>query len=63
MCNTYTGTLKYMAPEILKNKDYNYKCDLWSLGIIIYFLKFGKFPIQGETEEAFKNHLDIFNSE
>ncbi len=37
------GTLLYMAPEIMELTDeeeeknsYNYKCDLWSLGIIIY---------------------------
>ena len=37
-CNTYVGTLLYMSPEILKGEEYNYKCDLWSIGIIIYRL-------------------------
>ena len=39
--NCYTkdiGTTIYMAPEILEGKEYNYKCDLWSIGIIIYKL-------------------------
>ena len=39
-CNSNVGTLIYMAPEILKGENYNYKCDLWSLGVIIYRLKF-----------------------
>ena len=29
-CNTYSGTLLYMSPEILKGEEYNYKCDnIW----------------------------------
>eukprot|EP01025_Chloroclados_australasicus_P010321 TRINITY_DN1414_c0_g2_i1.p2 TRINITY_DN1414_c0_g2~~TRINITY_DN1414_c0_g2_i1.p2 ORF type:complete len:376 (-),score=44.98 TRINITY_DN1414_c0_g2_i1:1848-2975(-) len=36
-----TGCYMYMAPEILKNKKYNEKADIFSLGIIFYelFLK------------------------
>ena len=26
----------YMAPEIMKNKKYNNKSDLWSVGIILF---------------------------
>ena len=32
-----------MAPEIIKGEMYNEKCDLWSLGIIIYMLYFHKY--------------------
>ena len=57
-CKTYTGTLVYMAPEILKEEEYNYKCDLWSVGIIIYRLIFGKSPYLGENEKALINNID-----
>ena len=50
--NSVNGTLLYMAPEILKGEEYNYKCDLWSIGIIIYKLYFGKFPYFGANENA-----------
>lgn len=29
---TYTGTYTNISPEILQNKKYNYKTDIWSLG-------------------------------
>ena len=45
------GTPVYMAPEIEKGK-YNDKCDLYSLGIILYQLKTGK-NIFGNTPEEF----------
>ena len=39
-----------MAPEILNEEEYNNKCDLWSLGIIIYQLFFKEPPYNAERE-------------
>ena len=40
-----------MAPEILEgNTNYDNKCDLWSIGVIIYQLYFNEFPYKGITE-------------
>ena len=36
------GTIFYAAPEIIKNLEYDEKCDLWSFGITLYELLFGK---------------------
>ena len=41
------GTRQYEAPEIMKLEEdhiYSNKCDLWSMGIIIYELYFGEVP-------------------
>ena len=38
------GTILYTAPEILKNIEYDEKCDLWSLGVSLYELYFGVLP-------------------
>ena len=48
----------YMAPEILSGGEYNYKCDLWSIGIIIYRLIFGNMPYKGETENEILNNIN-----
>ena len=45
------GTLAYMAPEVFE-RDYNEKCDIWSAGVIAFFLLSGIRPFKGETEEA-----------
>ncbi len=66
-CNSNKGTIMYMAPEILEKilegeeGEYNYKCDLWSIGIIIYKLYFGKSPFPGLTEKAIINNINEYD--
>lgn len=33
-----TGTYLWMSPEVLKHEEYNYKSDIYSLGLIIYYI-------------------------
>jgi len=37
--NTMVGTPYYLAPELLENKPYSFKGDVWSLGVILYEVK------------------------
>jgi len=32
------GTPYYISPEIVSNKSYNFKTDIWSIGVILYEL-------------------------
>lgn len=43
------GTPYYIAPEVLDGK-YNYKCDIWSVGVIAFLLLSGNPPFFGKNE-------------
>ena len=60
--SSFEGTLLYMAPEILKKEEYNYKCDLWSIGVIIYRLIFGQAPYRGENEISLIKNIETFGN-
>ena len=38
MGGTKTGTYKYMAPEVYSNRPYNSTADIYSLGLVLYWL-------------------------
>jgi len=50
MMNTSCGTKGYLAPELLKGKKYNQKCDLFAVGIILFTTYAGFPPFQTATD-------------
>ncbi|XP_030633915.1 ribosomal protein S6 kinase-related protein [Chanos chanos] len=49
---TICGTIQYMAPEVLSGGPYNHAADWWSLGILLYALATGKFPLSPEADHS-----------
>jgi serine/threonine protein kinase len=48
------GSFGYMAPEVMKNHGnikcrYDYKCDIFSFGLVAHQLLFGSNPLIGKT--------------
>ena len=50
------GTAYYIAPEVIK-KNYNYKCDIWSCGVITYILLSGQPPFNGNSDPEIMNKI------
>ncbi|KAL1916585.1 uncharacterized protein VTP21DRAFT_5776 [Calcarisporiella thermophila] len=65
-----TGTLEFMAPELItvdENgrylKDYSPKADMWSLGMLLYYLCYSQLPYQQVADvDLLKEEILGFNS-
>ncbi len=45
------GTPLYMSPEILQGNGYDFQCDVWSLGCIVYELCALRSPFKDEVKK------------
>ena len=60
---TFIGSIETMAPEVLEGKVSNdNKCDLWSIGIIIYQLFFKEYPYKGSTPVQIHDQIKEFGT-
>ena len=48
----FCGTPSYMPPEIVNKEKYIAQCsDVWSLGVLLYAMLYGRFPFQGKDDK------------
>lgn len=52
-----TGTIRYMAPEVFNNQIYNLKVDVYSLGLIIYYIYANEKPFNEYSVESMKTYF------
>ena len=61
-------TSEFISPELMKGEEINDKSDIWSLGILIYYLLFQNYPYNGTQYEIMKQiesnkQLNVVNDE
>lgn len=51
LAKTQIGTPMYLAPEIWKRRPYDSKCDIWSLGVLLYEMATFRYPYNAKTAQ------------
>ena len=53
----FTGSLRYMAPEVALQEPYTEKVDVYSFGIMLWQMAKDKVPFQGMTKQDFMENV------
>eukprot|EP00924_Labyrinthula_sp_SR-Ha-C_P003394 maker-scaffold_15-snap-gene-8.1-mRNA-1 protein AED:0.23 eAED:0.27 QI:0/0/0/0.5/1/1/2/0/1256 len=54
--NTFVGTMRYMSPERIAGKQYDFSSDIWSFGLTILTLVAGFYPLDLGTFQSQSFH-------
>jgi Ca2+-binding EF-hand superfamily protein len=57
------GTLNFSAPEVVSRSGYNNKVDIWSLGVLLYFMTFNLLPFNDKERNKENIVYNICNKE
>ena len=51
------GSLSFKAPELILHKKYNFKVDIWAMGVSIYYVVYKMLPFDEGTREEIKKAI------
>ena len=51
------GSLCFKAPELIEHLPYDFKVDIWAIGITIYYLVYKELPYEKGTKEEIKYNI------
>ncbi|KAL1310911.1 hypothetical protein AAFC00_001138 [Neodothiora populina] len=57
LAKSIVGTSQYMAPEVIQGREYDGRCDWWSIGIILYECLYGMTPFFCENRQRTKDNI------
>lgn len=49
-----SGTLSYLAPEVISRSGHSFPVDMWAVGVLTYFMLSGFMPFDCDTDEETK---------
>lgn len=59
--DTFCGTLDYLPPEMVVNKKYHSRVDIWGLGVLLYEFMVGKPPFEDQSERGTYRKIKMGN--
>lgn len=61
MTRTMLGSPLYMAPEVLRGEAYSVNADVWSVGVILFEMLYGRCPFQSHSIASLISAIDDTN--
>lgn len=55
------GSLSFKAPELINGSKYSFNVDVWALGVTVFFILYGTYPVKAENKHLLKKKIINFN--